>query len=98
MGVGQSPYGRFLDHEALTDVTSEDVRLLLFFVAAWTLMVFAMMLPTTLPLIALFRTMTEDRSNRIALVGLLATGYLGVWMGFGVLLHVADLAVHEGAD
>ena len=95
---GQSPYGRFLDHEALTDVTSEDVRLLLFFVAAWTLMVFAMMLPTTLPLIALFRTMTEDRSNRIALVGLLATGYLGVWMGFGVLLHVADLAVHEGAD
>lgn len=95
---GQSPYGRFLDHEALTDVTSEDVRLLVFFVAGWTLMIFAMMLPTTLPLIGLFRTITGDRSNHMALVGLLAIGYLGVWMGFGVLVHVADLAVHEGAE
>ncbi|MFQ6029564.1 MAG: DUF2182 domain-containing protein [Dehalococcoidia bacterium] len=95
---GQSPYGRFLDHEALTDVTSEDVRLLVFFVAAWTLMIFAMMLPTTLPLIALFRTMTSDRSNHMALIGLLATGYLGVWMAFGVLVHVADLGVHEASE
>ena len=55
---GQSPYGRFLDHEALTEVTSEDLRLLVFFVAAWTLMIAAMMLPTTLPLIALFRTVS----------------------------------------
>jgi predicted metal-binding membrane protein len=92
---GQSPYGRFLDHEALTDITSEDVNLLVFFVAGWTLIIFAMMLPTTLPLIALFRTITSDRSNHMALVGLLATGYLGVWMAFGVLVHVADLGVHD---
>jgi len=90
---GQSPY-----HEALTEVTSEDLRLLVFFVAAWTLMIAAMMLPTTLPLIALFRTITSDRSNHLALVGLLAAGYLGVWMGFGVLVHVADLVVHEAAE
>ena len=95
---GQSPYGRFLEHEALTEVTSEDVRLLVFFVAGWTLMIFAMMLPTTLPLIALFRTMTSDRSNHIALVALLSTGYLGVWMAFGVLVHVADLGVHEASE
>ena len=95
---GQSPYGRFLDHEALTDVTGEDVRLLVFFVAAWTLMIFAMMLPTTLPLISLFRTITSDRSNHLALVGLLATGYLGVWMAFGVLAHVADLGLHEVSE
>ena len=94
---GQSPYGRFLDHEALTDVTSEDVRLVVFFVAGWTLTVFAMMLPTTLPLISLFRTMTSDRSNHMTLVGLLATGYLAVWMAFGVLVHVADMGVHEAA-
>ncbi len=95
---GQSPYGRFLDHEALTEVTSEDLRLLVFFVAAWTLMIAAMMLPTTLPLIALFRTITSDRSNHLALVGLLAAGYLGVWMGFGGLVHLADLVVHEAAE
>jgi predicted metal-binding membrane protein len=95
---GQSPYGRFLDHRALTDVTSEDLRLVVFFVGGWTLMISAMMLTTTLPLIALFRTITSDRSNKLTLVGLLATGYLAVWIGFGVLVHIADLGVHEGAE
>jgi len=95
---GQSPYGRFLDHEALTDVTSEDVRLLVFFVAGWTLMIFAMMLPTTFPLMALFHTMVRDRPNQLQLVGLLILGYLAVWSGFGVLIHVADVLVHEGAE
>ena len=55
---GQSPYGRFLDQEQLTKVTSEDAALLVFFVAAWTLMIFAMMLPTSLPLITIFQFMT----------------------------------------
>ena len=95
---GQSPYGRYLDHQALTEVTSEDVRLVVFFVGGWTLMISAMMLPTTLPLIALFRTIISDRSNKLTLVGLLATGYLAVWIGFGVLVHIADLGVHEGAE
>ena len=95
---GQSPYSRFLDHRALTDVTGEDVRLLVFFVAGWTIMIFAMMLPTTIPLIRLFRAITSDRSNHMVLAGLLATGYLAVWMGFGVLVHVADLGVHEVAE
>ena len=95
---GQSPYERFLDHRALTDVTSEDLRLLVFFVAGWTLMIFAMMLPTTIPLIRLFRAVTSDRSNHITLAALLATGYLSVWMAFGALVHVADLGVHEVSE
>jgi len=95
---GQSPYGRFLDHEALTDVSGEDIRLLVLFVAGWTLMIFAMMLLTTLPLIRLFRAITSDRPNHIVLAGLPATGYLAVWMAFGVLVHLADLGVHEAAE
>ena len=58
---GQSPYGRFLDHEQLTQVTSEDATLLVFFVLAWTVMIFAMMLPTSLPLITMFHIMTRER-------------------------------------
>ena len=95
---GQSPYGRFLDHEALTDLTSEDAGLLVFFVAGWTLMILAMMLPTTMPLISLFRAMTLDRSNHMLLLGLLISGYLVVWMGFGVAVHVGDLAIHAAAE
>ena len=95
---GQSPYGRFLDHEALTEVTGEDAALLVFFAAGWTLMIFAMMLPTTLPLMAMFHTMVGGRPNQLQLVGLLILGYLVVWSGFGVLIHLADILVHEGAE
>ena len=81
---GQSPYGRFLDHTELSLVSGYDAGLLVFFVTGWTLMVFAMMLPTSLPLIALFQTMTRDRADHKLLVGLLIAGYVGVWAWFGV--------------
>src|SRR5687768_14487303 len=76
---GESPYGRFLDHSQLSEVTGEDASLLVFFVAGWTLMVFAMMLPTSLPLIALFHTMTRRRPDHKWLLALLVTGYVGTW-------------------
>ena len=94
----ESPHGRYLDHEQLSEVTSEDTVLLVFFVAGWTLMVFAMMLPTSLPLIAMFHKMTQSRRDHVGLVSLLVAGYLGAWMTFGVLVHVSDLFLHEGAE
>lgn len=84
---GQSPYARFLDHDALTELTAEDLNLLVFFVAGWTLMIFAM-----------FNNMVRDRSSHRRLVGLLILGYLAVWSGFGVLIHLADILVHEAAE
>ena len=92
---GQSPYGRFLDHTELSLVSGYDAGLLVFFVTGWTLMVFAMMLPTSLPLIALFQTMTRDRADHKLLVGLLIAGYVGVWTWFGVAVHLGDLALHR---
>ena len=32
------------------------------------------------------------------LVTLLVAGYLGIWMAFGVLVHVGDLFLHEGVE
>ena len=92
---GQSPYGRFLDHTELSQVSGYDAGLLVFFVAGWTLMVFAMMLPTSLPLIALFQTITRDHADHKLLVGLLISGYVGVWAWFGVAVHLGDLALHQ---
>ena len=91
---GQSPYGRYLDHTQLTEVTGEDATLLVFFVGAWTIMVFAMMLPTSLPLINMFHVMTRGRPDHLSLVVLLIVGYLGIWMAFGVAVHLADVALH----
>ena len=95
---GESPHGRYLDHEQLSEVTGKDAFLLVFFVAGWTVMVFAMMLPTSLPLITLFHSMTRERPDHTWLVALLIVGYVSVWMWFGVAVHAGDLALHEGVE
>lgn len=60
---------------------------LLGFVAAWTLMSVAMMLPTTLPLVAVFRQVVARRRNRATLALLLAGGYVAVWSAAGVAAY-----------
>lgn len=95
---GQSPYDRYLDHGQLSEVTGKDASLLVLFVVGWTVMVFAMMLPTSLPLITLFHTMTRGCPDHTSLVTLLIVGYVSVWMWFGVAVHAGDLALHEGIE
>jgi predicted metal-binding membrane protein len=94
-----SPYNGFLTHEALGElefsISGEYLMFLLIFVVGWTLMTVAMMLPTSLPLVTLFRRLTRQRSDRLQLVVLLVVGYLGVWTLFGGLAHFGDLLVHE---
>jgi predicted metal-binding membrane protein len=58
-------------------------------------MTVAMMLPTTLPLLEIFRRLTVRRQDRGQLMALVITGYLGAWAGFGVAAHLADWVVHE---
>jgi predicted metal-binding membrane protein len=62
------------------------------FVVGWVLMA-AMMLPTALPLLEVFRRLTARRTDRRQLMVLLITGYLAVWAVFGVAAHFADSAV-----
>lgn len=91
----RSPYARFLSHDGLahSDVAS-DGALAVIFIAGWTLMIVAMMLPTSLPLIALFHSLTRRRPRQASLVGLLIAGYLAIWIPFGLLAHAADTALH----
>jgi predicted metal-binding membrane protein len=56
----------------------------------------AMMLPTSLPLIRQFDRMTSGRPDRAVLHGLLISGYLLAWAGFGVAAHLLDRALHAG--
>jgi len=96
---GQSPYGRYLDHRELGEVRlgldGGSALLALAFVGGWTLMTFAMMLPTSLPLITMFRTMTRRRADHRLLAILLVAGYVSVWAAFGVLAHAGDLGLHQ---
>src|SRR3972149_1185910 len=99
---GQSPYGRFLSHQALEgvggDLRGQYLPLALVFVGGWTLMTVAMMLPTSLPLITMFHTMVRRRPNATWLVVLLIAGYPGIWALFEIVAHAGDLALHEGVE
>jgi len=68
------------------------------FVAAWTLMTVAMMLPTSLPLVTLFHAFVRKRPHQLRLVALLVAGYLGVWTLFGGLVHLGDRGVHAAVE
>lgn len=93
---GQSPYARYLHHDELDEVAlGHQGGLLFVFVAGWTLMTVAMMLPTSLPLLTMFHRLTRRRSDQPVLIALLLCGYLGVWTLFGGLAHWGDRRVHE---
>lgn len=97
----ESPYGRFLSHrenEGVHGTGGHYLTLALVFAAGWTLMTAAMMLPTSLPLVAVFRAIVRQRSDQLRLVILLILGYLSVWTLFAVVIHVFDLWIHQTVD
>src|SRR5436190_7402446 len=74
----QSPYGRFLSHHENESVLGHDSNyalVVVLFAAGWTLMTIAMMLPTSLSLVALFRSFVRRRPHPRRLVLLLVLGY-----------------------
>jgi predicted metal-binding membrane protein len=56
-----------------------------------------MMLPTALPLLAIFARITAERADRGLLMALLIAGYLSIWIAFGLIAHAADLGLHAAA-
>jgi predicted metal-binding membrane protein len=94
---GQSPYARFLSHHHLDELRAGG-SLVLVFIAGWTLMIFAMMLPTSLPLVATFHTLTGRRMDQGQLVALLLVGYLCIWILFGVMVYTGDWILHHAVE
>lgn len=68
------------------------------FAVAWQAHIAAMMLPSSLPLVALFErvsaTQAEPRRARLAFYG----GYAVVWTAFGLLAFAGDAAVHRTVE
>jgi len=101
----ESPYGRYLDHGDWTNIGlagaicraipgGSFVLPAALYVAGWILMLAAMMLPTTLPLLEIYRRLIRRRSDRHLLLSLVIAGYLIAWSGFGVAAHGADLVLY----
>jgi len=94
---GQSPYARFLSHHHLDEVRGGG-GLMLVFIAGWALMIVAMMLPTSLPLVTSFHTLTNRRMDQRQLVSLLLVGYLCIWVLFGVVIYLGDWMLHHAVE
>ena len=68
------------------------------FLLAWQVMLTAMMLPSSLPLVRLFaRASARQPRPRAAMAGFLG-GYALVWGTFGALAFVFDIGVHATVD
>jgi predicted metal-binding membrane protein len=104
-----SPYGRLLGHEGWGDagafaalcraVPGGDIVVpVALHAAAWVLMIAAMMLPTTFPLLALFRRITVARPDAGRLAGLVVLGFVAAWFAFGVVAHGVDAAFRWAAS
>ena len=96
----QSPYGRYLNHAELGSfgLDSDAFSILsqtVMYVAGWVLMTIAMMLPTTIPLLQIFRRLSRQRADANQLLWLVITGYLTVWLGFGIVAHLFDFGLHK---
>jgi predicted metal-binding membrane protein len=101
-----SPYARYVEHAGWADagafarlcralpygavVVPASLHAL-----AWVLMIAAMMLPTVLPLLALFARMVHGRDDRGTLIAIVVAGYFGAWLAFGIVAHGIDAALRE---
>lgn len=90
-----SPYGHYLHHGADAGPLPLEAAL---FAVGWLLMIVAMMLPSSIPLVMTFGALVGRRRHPGRLVALLLVGYLVVWGGFGLAAWVLDRGIHAAVD
>jgi len=91
----RSPGGHFLHHAGGVDPMPIEAAL---FTVGWVLMIVAMMLPSSAPLVMTFRALVGRRRRPGLLVALLLVGYLAVWGVFGLGAWLADRGIHAAVD
>ena len=85
--------------DAVGGMKMSGIEGLALFLSGWVAMMVAMMLPATLPLILLYRTVARRRLSLVwAWIGMavLITGYIAVWTVVGLPVHAYNLLA-EGA-
>lgn len=68
------------------------------FLVAWQVMVVAMMLPSSLPMIRLFNVASARQPRAAAVRRTFLGGYLVVWGAFGAVAFVQDVVIHRLVD
>jgi predicted metal-binding membrane protein len=68
------------------------------FLLAWQVMVMAMMLPSTLPMLRLFRAASASAPRPWTAAAGFVGGYLAVWGAFGTVAFAQDIGIHRLVD
>jgi predicted metal-binding membrane protein len=87
--------GQVLHHDALAEGGLPPWAALGLFLLAWQLMVVAMMLPASLPLIRLFDRVAANQPSPLRAKAAFLGGYAAVWTGFGAAAFLGDLGIHR---
>jgi predicted metal-binding membrane protein len=94
---GASPAARLLDHHALGETGVPPFVGPIVFLIGWTLMVVAMMLPASMPLVNLVGRLLDGNRRRGRMLAALCAGYLVAWVTFGLLVILGDSVLHAVA-
>ena len=79
-----SGHGGSIDHDTLLGPGGNvEVTSLLVYAAAWITMITAMMLPSAVPLLGLFASVSRSQPRAGLVVAAFVSGYLAVWTVFG---------------
>lgn len=103
-----SPYARYVDHGRWGDATvlaslcqtlpaGELWLPAALYATGWLLMIAAMMLPTTLPVVDIVRRMAAGHGHG-RILALLVSGYVAAWLAFGAAAHLVDLLIHAATS
>ena len=98
-----SPWARYLHHDATGSAGGPTAGIglpveVILFTAGWVLMIVAMMLPSSVPLVLVFGAIVGRRSRPALLVALLLAGYLAIWTAFGAGAWILDRGIHAAVD
>jgi predicted metal-binding membrane protein len=87
-----------LHHDALIERGPPLGIALVLFLLAWLVMIAAMMLPSTYPLLRMFAGACANQPRQSLMLGSFIGGYAVVWCIFGVLAFGGDFIVHRAVD
>lgn len=90
--------GQALHHDGLVEGGLASWAALGLFLLAWQLMIAAMMLPSSLPLIRLFDRVNASQPKPLRAKAAFLGGYAVLWTGFGVAAFLGDLGIHRLVD
>jgi predicted metal-binding membrane protein len=71
---------------------------LVLLLGTWQLMTAAMMLPSSLPMIAMFRRVAQRDAHPWRRFGTFLLGYFAIWTGFAVVALLGDAGLHSLSD